>query len=485
MAGEQLAVSLTSILLTICIGATTGCAAGTPRISGASPPESQGVPWQGPAPAIPRAAAGTPATALTRADLQTLTLPQVIDIALRTNPTTRVSWAQARVAAAQYGMARSDLFPSLDGGMTVTRSQSLASSGNGAGGTRTQIGPSVSLSWLALDFGGRSANITAAREIAVAANLSHNAVLQNTVLDVENAIFTYMATRALRDAQETALKEAETALVAAQERHRVGLATIADELQARTARSSVQLRLETLQGQLNISRGGVAVAMGLPANTPVDIPQVAARDSVMILSQSVDSIIALAVRNRPDLAAVQAEALGADADVRAARSAQLPALIFGGNSAYLRNTPGSTGSTYNLSVGIQLPLFNGFRNQYQLRSAQDLATIAAARTQQTQQQVMYEVFAAYYGLQTSMEHVRTAADLLASATESEQVALGRYREGVGTIVDLLVAQTALANARAEDVQAHWQWRAALAQLAHDAGVLGLDGDTTLPPNGVR
>jgi outer membrane protein TolC len=58
-----------------------------------------------------------------------------------------------------------------------------------------------------------------------------------------------------------------------------------------------------------------------------------------------------------------------------------------------------------------------------------------------------------------------------------QVAAGRYREGVGNIIDLLTAQTALANARAQQVQSRWQWYTSLAQLARDAGVLGARGDT--------
>ncbi|MGH9420073.1 MAG: TolC family protein, partial [Thermoanaerobaculia bacterium] len=57
------------------------------------------------------------------------------------------------------------------------------------------------------------------------------------------------------------------------------------------------------------------------------------------------------------------------------------------------------------------------------------------------------------------------------------VAAGRYREGVGSILDLLTAQSALANARAQQVQSRWQWYTALAQLARDAGVLSTHGDT--------
>jgi outer membrane protein len=70
---------------------------------------------------------------------------------------------------------------------------------------------------------------------------------------------------------------------------------------------------------------------------------------------------------------------------------------------------------------------------------------------------------------------------MASAGQSEQVALGRYKEGVGSILDLLTAQKALAMARAEQINARLGWFTALAQLAHDVGILGLHGDNSLVP----
>ena len=69
---------------------------------------------------------------------------------------------------------------------------------------------------------------------------------------------------------------------------------------------------------------------------------------------------------------------------------------------------------------------------------------------------------------------------LGGGEQSAQVAAGRYREGVGSIIDLLTAQSALASARAQQVQARWQWYTSLAQLARDAGVLGVRGETPFP-----
>src|SRR6185437_1742344 len=44
-----------------------------------------------------------------------LTLGEILDIALQNNPETKVTWAQARYAAAQYGQSESYQFPTITG----------------------------------------------------------------------------------------------------------------------------------------------------------------------------------------------------------------------------------------------------------------------------------------------------------------------------------------------------------------------------------
>ena len=63
--------------------------------------------------------------------------------------------------------------------------------------------------------------------------------------------------------------------------------------------------------------------------------------------------------------------------------------------------------------------------------------------------------------------------------QSTEVAQGRYKAGVGSVLDLLAAQAALADARAQRVLTRLQWHTSLAQLAHDAGVLDQRGESSL------
>ena len=411
-----------------------------------------------------------------------MSMADVVDLALRNNPATRLSWAQARASADAYGASRGAYFPSLSIDVGGSQAQPLAPSG--VLSQRYQYGPTLSLSYLVLDFGGRGGNVTFARQTAVAADLTHNAAVQNTILTAEQALFDYQAARAQRDAERTAVEEATANLNAAEERHRVGLATIADVLQARTARSQAQLTLESLEGAVHVAQGSLAVSMGIPVNAAYEPPVLTdslCPDSLRMITQSIDTMIAVATRNRPDLEAARAQAAAAAAEVRVARSGLYPTVSLNANSGYTSSSlPGFRGRTYSVGLTFDLPAFTGLARQYSLRSASDLLEAANARTEQTRQQIALQVFTAYYNLQTATERVRTASDLLASATESESVARGRYREGVGSIVDLLIAQSALADARAQDAQARWQWHSSLARLAHDIGALGLRGETLAP-----
>ncbi len=459
----------------------SACSRALPEINGVpAAPTTRDTPWRPPAGAVPPEPSRAP-TMLVAADSGPFTGPlvlgQVVDIALRNNPQTQLTWSQARVGAATYGAAWAAYVPTVDASANVVRSQQSAQQDNLK---RTTITPTANLSYLLFDFGGRTGTVSAARSAAIALDLTHNASLQNVALQAQSAYFTYQAQNGLLDAARMTLAEADTNLVSAQQRNRAGVATIADVLQAQVLVAQAQLDLESAQGNAQTSRGTLAVAMGLPANARFELARVSDSLAVGVTSASVDTLIDRALVLRPDLAAVRAQIQQAQAQVRVARSAELPSVTFGANvGKSFSDVSNFVGLNYTLTLGITLPIFNLAR-QYNVTGAQAQVDVASARADLLRVQVGQQVYASYFALQTASQRARTLDVLLASALQSEQVARARYRAGVGTIVDLVTAQTALANARAQRAQSRWVWSTALAQLSHDVGVLGPRGQTAIP-----
>jgi outer membrane protein len=258
------------------------------------------------------------------------------------------------------------------------------------------------------------------------------------------------------------------------------VATIADVLQARTAAAQAELAAQTVEGALQTTRGALALALGIPANLPYDVDSVPEQTPVSTLEDSVNALIEGAVKSRPDLAAARAEFESSRSLISAARANRLPSLVLNGTGGrtYTTTLP-QGGNNYTVSLGLRIPLFAGFSRIYDERQAAAQADAAAARADLLGQQVVFQVFSSYHSLQTAGRRVRTADDLIVSAEQSNEVALGRYKAGVGSVLDLLAAQSALAESRAQYVLARLQWNTSLAQLAHDAGILDSRGGSSL------
>jgi outer membrane protein len=201
------------------------------------------------------------------------------------------------------------------------------------------------------------------------------------------------------------------------------------------------------------------------------------------VTASADTLINRAITLRPDLAQMRATAAQLAAEIRVARSAGYPSLNLSTVNSYTQSVErfsSSNGVNTSLVLGLQIPIFNGYSRQYNVRAARANYEAGLAQVASTQQQITVQVFTSYTALQTAGERLTAAVELLTAAAQSADVAAGRYREGVGTILDILVARTALDSARAENIQARWEWRTALAQLAHDVGSIDTRGRPNIP-----
>jgi outer membrane protein len=410
-------------------------------------------------------------------------LQQLLGYALSNNPTTRSAWLNARAAAAGAASKRSAYYPELDAAAQVAHAhQTFLTTSGFAGVNIDSWAPSATLTWLLLDLGGRSADVDEADLLLEAANLNHGAAVQSLLLLVEQGYFNYQGAKALLTSAQATVKEAQTAYRAAEERRRAGVATIADVLQAKTQLSQAILAQQTAEGNVAIVRGALATSLGVPATIPVDVADLPERIDVQVLGETVDQLIERAQAQRPDLARARAQALAAERHADSILSRGLPKLSLNGNASrtFYLDTPFTQCCTqhadnYGASLVLSIPVFNGFRDTSDLIQAREQAKAAQADAESLESQVILQVWTSYQGVKTAEKQVGSAQDLLAAAQQNAEVAEGRYKAGVGSILDLLTAQSGLANARAQDVQARAAWLLSIASLAHDTGTLGIPG----------
>ncbi len=410
-----------------------------------------------------------------------LGLTDVVNQALCHNPLTREVWANARFQAAQVGVARAAWLPGISAALNAGRERSNRTGSESPANYRSA---EIALSYLIYDFGARDAALENARQLFAAASASRDSTLQSVFHGAVQAYYQVLAARAALQAAIQSERANEESFRAADARYGVGSATPADQLQARTAFSQASLTRIQAEGGLRVAEGSLAAFIGRDANQAVLLAPSAAPAPGVAMEQNVAALIELARERRPDLRAAEARVEAAKANAEAVAASGKPNLSLGVSSGNSRSGSDPSVNTSALGVTLNIPIFTGFSTTYRVRAAEAQIETSAAQRDRLRLQVALDVWNAHHNLLTSAQSLRSSADLLASAQQSERVALGRYKAGVGSILDVLTAQSALANALQQRVQAEFNWNLARATLALavgnlDKGLLqGLSGATT-------
>ncbi len=408
-----------------------------------------------------------PCEAKSEPQAHTLNLLEVVNLALCNNPQTHAVWASSRAQAAQVGVNEANYLPSL--ALSAADNHNL--SGSTSGTDQRSVG--LTLSYLLYDFGSRAANLENVRQLLTAASATQDSTVQSVFLASVQAYYQTQATRAALDAATESERSAKESLAAAEARYKTGSATPADKLQAQTAYSQATLNRITAYGSLKNSQGALANILGRDANFPVALEPANTTAVPNNFEEDINTLIATARLHRPDLQAAAAQVKAAEASVDAARAAGRPTISLSASANQLNS---ASLNSHGSSIGINLsvPIFSGYAPTYRVRAAEAQVEVKNNQFEQLRLQVALDVWTAYQNLTTATQLLRTTFDLLNSAEQSNRVALGRYKAGVGSILDVLTAQSALASARQQRIQSAFNWNISRATLAQTLG--GLDAN---------
>ena len=394
-----------------------------------------------------------------------LSLVDVTEAALCHNPQTKEVYASAKAQAAQVGLARSLFFPSVTD--TVSTSENKTRSTN-----YSNVTNKIVASYLLYDFGSRDATLENANQLLKAASATQNATVQNVLLSAVNAFYQVHANKAILHASIETEHLYQESFKSAEAKYIAGVATPADKLQAQTSYANATLTKITNEGILKIAHGNLANIMGVPASMPLEIADAKLDTIPEMIDQDIEALIEQARLQRPDLVASEAQLRASLAKIEIAKADSKPTVslnLSNSHSEYSNNLPYANDSAIGLNVSI--PLFGGYKPTYLIRSAEATAELNASQRDQLKLQVSLDVWTAYQNLKTANESIVASNVLVSSAEESSRVALGRYKEGVGNIIDTLNAQSALANAKLQKIQSVLNWNIARTTLAQSIGVL--------------
>ena len=201
-----------------------------------------------------------------------------------------------------------------------------------------------------------------------------------------------------------------------------------------------------------------------------------AEDDALELGPEFTSLLDEAQKTRPEILESEAQISAAQRGIQYARRSQLPSLSLELSYTYTPNATGFTRENQGAAtLGVSIPIFDGGLARERVREARADVATAETNRRQAVDQVQLEVQQAYIALVQSRNRVAVANVGLSQAREAYRLARVRYAAGVSiqpTVspqIELSNAQTSLAQAQTNQVNAVYDYNASRAQLDRAVG----------------
>jgi multidrug efflux system outer membrane protein len=384
--------------------------------------------------------------------------------------------ANFQQARALVNVARADFFPQISSTPAYTRerpSQNQVPNSTGfapRNSTFNTFSVPLEASW-EVDLWGRVRRSVEGARARLAASADD---LESTKLSIQAEVaMDYFTLRSFED-QDRLLQATAVAyrrsLELTRDRHNSGIATELDVSQAETQLQSTLAQIPAIEVQHATLLHAIAALSGQAATGFEVAPT---QDEPVVIPSIPVAVPSELLEHRPDIAGAERRMAAANADVGVAHAAFYPKLLLSGMVGYqsfdvstLFNWPSHV---WSFGPSLQVPLFLGGRNRAQLEAARAAYDAAVASYRQTVVSAFQEVedqLATQRFLARELE-AETAA--LTSARRTLDISNTRYKGGVITYLDVVIAQSVALSHEQNVVQLRAQRLAAAASLIKALG----------------
>lgn len=500
-------------LLGVLASVVPAAAQNPPSTPAGAPPPPSGQP------AVPAPAAGTPTTE-PAGEPTVLTLDQAVQLAIRENPTLDQAEAAVRRAEGVVAEARALQRPRLDGNAQFTLqgpipsfvfTQPAEQPGQPARRQEIAFGRTFTKVFniagtYDVDLFGRRRDTRRAAERTLDATRGGLSVTHNElVFAVQNLYLAALRTQELIGVFQETLASAAEQLRVAEAGFRAGTAAEFDVVRGRVQVANVRQDLVTAQANSRRALATLAQVVSLDSNSRIDLVPVALpaepaplpglpttpvpaptppatpetppvpAESVIAPAQpmpdSLRQALEEAFNRRPELYRAIQNERAAQARVAFERKGNLPNLAFSAGFTYAPDQAGLAvqTKTWSLVANLAVPIWDGGVARARTRQARADVDSARAELESARDAVTEEVKRALLDLEDAAERRRSASANTVQAREALRIASVRYNAGLAPPVEIIDAEAALAQARTNEVNAAYDYVAALANLNRSLG----------------
>lgn len=371
-------------------------------------------------------------------------IKELIKLALENNRDLKIAILNIESARATYRIEKAKYFPSIEAKSSNTNARDVISNNNteisrtysakfGASyeldlfGKTRSLNDSALQSYLATKYAATSTKISLISEViniwnTLSSNIEHLKLLQNSI---DN----------LKVASELTQKKFD-----------MGIILIDDVFSSQTSLKEAEVNL--LNKLTMIEKNKNTLELLVSTSIPNDLLPTGFKDtenSLMLIQSGLSSEVLF---SRPDIIEAEYNLKAKNANIGVARAAFFPSITltadYGLASTSLSSLfNGNAQTVWSFIPSINLPIFKGGENKANLDYANAQQKIALAQYEKTIQSAFKDVSDALIERANISKQLKAQEDLVNTAKKSYEVALNSYKYGLGTYLNVLVAQKIL------------------------------------------
>ena len=403
-----------------------------------------------------------------------LSLNDCVALALRFNPALRSNLASVDAQKARVEQALAAYYPQINLNTSYNWNTFNYVSLGGAVRTYTYnwtfldvfaVGPT--LNQTIYDFGRTSNSVKINRENVKASEQDLVTTRQTVILNVQQAYFGVLQGQKLVEVAKEIVTQTQQHLDQAQGFYQAGTRPKIDVTKAEVDLANAQLALIQANNNFAVAQVTLNNAIGFTQSLTFPVEDIL---GFIPREHQLEDIVKTAYDQRPEILQIKAKQRSQEAAVNLARSSYYP--ILSGNAQYLmRGSHMPNDMTWDMFFGaiLTIPIFSGFSSPNQVAEQQANLRNLISQEEALKLNIRLEAEQAYLSQKQAAEQVRVTEKAVGHAQENYELASGRYQVGVGSPLEITDAEIQLATAKANNIQALYNYKVAEAKIERAMG----------------
>lgn len=394
-----------------------------------------------------------------------LTLQDCIDITLKNNPSIASSYASQEAQKNRVSQSKSSYLPQVDASANYSRGNSKTSTGwNEAANNYSS---SINAKQLIYDFGQTGLSTDIQKNTYYSSVADTKNLVVNTIYQLKEAYYAVLLAKQRKLVYEQSVEQYQQQLKRAKGYYEVGTRPKIDVTTAEVNLNNAKLNLIQTENLLNKSFHVLLNIMGIyDYDESFDITM---NDTLPEFTLTEEDAINTAMQNRQDLLSYRLKLENARQNIKLSKTGYAPSINATGSYGWSGNDF-PLYDRWSVGAGISVPLFSGFSTYNKVKEAQNNMLSAYYNLTAAEQDILLDIKKAYLNVQDSKSKIPVAEISRTQAEENYQLAVGRYKVGVGNYIEVKDAETTLSDAKLSYINAVFDYILSIAALNKAMGI---------------